>query len=283
MSNNSPYILLFFLFVLVACGDEAEVPVYLTVNTPQFAIAPAEGTDLQSSMECFVYHNTSLLGGFSYGNEIPVLASGQDEILVFAGIRKNTLVDQPDQYSMMDPDTLKMNFMPGEQVTISPTFRYTDNVKFRILDDFETGTEFTADLDLSSNTKLVSLPGIGYQDSRGGLMEVTSEDNVLIVASQSQLTGFPIGGDVILEMTFKSNTLIVVGINAIYNFGVNQTFSKVILNPSQSWEKVYIDLGPEIGLAGANAYQVFLSINHNNTPTLDTARAVVDDIKLLHR
>lgn len=281
MKSNILYIFLLCI-LLISCGDEADDPVYVTVNQPNFSINNTQGSDFQSIQEYFMFHRTSLLGGFSYEHEIPVLASGQEDLLIFAGIRKNTLIEQPAIYTMMAPDTLRRNFVPGEMTSFTPTFKYYDNTKFRLLEDFESGTQFTMDIDQDDETILLAVGGEGYQGSFGGVMEVNSDNPLLIVGSQA-LTDFPLSGDIILEMTFKTNTILIVGIYAINNFDQNDPRPKVNLLPTDDWTKVYIDLSQEINQNRADAYRVFFSINHLNSTELTTSRAVVDDIKLLHR
>ena len=283
MKNNISIIFIFILIGVIGCGDAAEVPVYVTINEPEIVSRSDEGTDFHDISEYFMFHRTALLGGFSYGNEIPVLAEGEEDLLIFAGIRQNTLIEQPARFEMMAPDTFRKDFIPGELANFTPTFRYYDNVKFRFIDDFEMGTTFSVEADTDSETKLVATQGVGFNNSSGGVMRVSEDHPLLIVASEELLSNFPLSGQAILELTFKTEVDLFVGVIAYYNFGSSDLIDKVILSPTTEWTKVYIDLLEEIAFAQADSYRVYIGTNHAFANTTADVEAIIDDVKFVHR
>ena len=282
MASNSRLIIFFILLITIfSCAEEADVPVFVTINQPSIIELPGQGSSFHDINEYFLFHRTSLLGGFSYGNEIPVLASGMEEILLFPGIRKNGLVEQPDIYQMMTSDTLFRNFIPGELIDYTPTFRYKNNVNFSIVENFEGGHGFAEDVDQNPGTQFRIENNTGYNNSTAGIMEVTEENLRLEVAWFEPMSNLPQTGDIIVELTHKNNIELGVGILANSLLTGQQIIYKVILFPSSDWNKVYIDLAPEIRSSGAEDVRLLIGVTHNLSDTLDVGRAWIDDVKLL--
>ncbi len=283
MIFRQPAIRLIFIciisFCFYGCGDEAMQPIYVKINEPEFDILTEQGTDYQISHSYFMFHRTSLLGGFQYGNEIPVLADPQDEIQIFPGIRKNGLRQQPAIYDMMSRDIVLIDALPGETFEFTPTYSYLPNVQFRLNEDFEGGTAFSLDLDENSSTRLIVTENVGYNNSAGGVMTVDEDNPLIEVAWSVGLTDFPISGDVIIELTYKNDTNLGVGFFGTSTSG-SLEFIKLFLFPSDTLTKVYIDIGPEMRESRLDNFHVMFSYQHDGTSTSN--QAIIDDVKLLH-
>jgi hypothetical protein len=274
--------LLYFLLtiVFISCADESETPVFITMKPPAIEIPTERGSDFQIIEEYYLFHRTSLLGGFSYDQAIPVLADGNEDILIFPGIRVNAVKEQPDIYSMMDPDTLRRTFTPGDAIEFKPTFRYRNQVNFKILEDFETGNGFLLDIDDNSNTTLVRTLGRGYNNTAGGVLAVTADDRFNEIAWSESLSNFPLTGDVIVEITYKSNIELRVGILASSPLIGTDINYKLGLFPSAEWNKVYVDIAPEIRSSNKEEIRLLFGASYDIANV--AGEVILDDIKLLH-
>jgi hypothetical protein len=87
------------------------------------------------------------------------------------------------------------------------------------------------------------------------------------------------GTSVFLEMNYKSNNSFTVGL--IVNGSVTSQKSVLVINPSETWNKIYINLTPSVSASsGATSFKVFLSAMKNtNVPK---AEIYFDNFKLLH-
>ena len=282
MANKSGWILyLIIISTFFSCEEEADIPVFVTIDEPNIVEEPNQGISVHAINEYFLFHRTSLLGGFSFGNEVPVLAEGIEDLLLFPGIRKNGLVAQPDIYQMMTSDTFRQDFLPGSQVNFTPTFRYKSNVNFSIVENFEGGHGFTDDVDNNANTAFRIENNVGYNNSTAGVMEVTRDNPILEVAWLEPMTNLPLTGDIIVEVTHKNNIELGIGILAISQLNGQQQIYKVILFPTSEWNKVYVDLAPEIRNSGADEVRLLIGATHDLSDTLGLGRALIDDVKLL--
>ena len=277
------YIFLFIsLVVLSACGDEAEVPVYLRLEEPEFFIGTNEGTDKQEINEHFVFHNTALLGGYSTGKNIPILAEGEDELLIFAGIRRNAVSTQPNIYFMFLADTMRADFQPGQTYTFKPTYRYSENVLFHFIEEFESGTDFIIDLDGNNDSRVVPTPGLGYNGTGGGVIDLTKDYPVCLVSTDALYDQFPSIGDVIIEMTYKTDVEMRVGVRGVTpTTGQSDEEFRVGLRPTDEWTKVYIDVNTLIRGSRHDQFQVLIGAALDTFQN-DQGRVILDDIKFLN-
>lgn len=264
------------------CGDEADIPAYIKVNAPQFDVLPNQGTDFQNSDFYFLYHRNAALGGFAYGNEVPVLAEGVEDITIYPGVRMDGFQAMPEINFMFNPVVYSRDFMPGSDYEFSPTFTYNNDVNFRIVEDFETGNSFNVDVDGDPAAKMTVEPGIGYDGSQGGIMRATPDQNLVAVAYDIPFTNFPLGLPVIIEMSHNNSTQLAVSIWANYAANPSQEFPKIYLVPTDGeWKKLYLDVGDLIRSTNAQSIQLMYSIRYDEQ--VDDNYAIIDDIKMMHR
>lgn len=267
--------------VFMGCGEEADIPVYITVNEPTFETLPNQGTDFQDSDIFFLFHNNSALGAFPYGNEIPLLADGMDDIVIYPGVRMDGFQAMPEINFMFNSITYTRDFVPGTDYSFSPTFTYDPDVDFRIVEDFETGNAFNADIDDDPMTKMELEAGIGFDNSYGGIMRTSPEKDLVAVAHDVQLNNFPPGLPIIVELSHNNSTQMVVSVWANYPVNPSQEFQKIFLVPTDGeWKKLYLDMGELIRTTNATSVQLMFAIRYDET--VDDNYAIIDDVKLMH-
>jgi len=276
----------YLLFILIticfaSCGDEADTPVYITVNEPTFDLTPAQGVNYHDTQEFFIFHRTANLGGFPYGNEIPVLAEGMEDVIIFPGIRKNGIRAQLAIYDLMLQDTFRRDFIPGTDYVFNPVFQYRVNTVFRLNENFENSNAFVTDVDGNAATVLSTEPNIGFNNTRGGHMVVTTDNRELRVASEPALRDFPTFGSIIAEITYKNTTQLSVGVYGTNANGNKEIFrTELFLNPTDEFKKVYFDMEPAIRQSGFSDFQLLFTIIHDGISTVQDA--VIDDVKIIH-
>ena len=84
---------------------------------------------------------------------------------------------------------------------------------------------------------------------------------------------------VFLEMNYKSNNEFTVGL--LVNGSVSSQRSILVINPSSSWNKIYINLTPTLSsITSATSFRVFLTAQKNTKDA--NGEIYIDNIKLLH-
>jgi hypothetical protein len=275
-------LILLFGTILYSCAEEAEVPAFLKIGEPVVKVTSGQGTAYQKISENYFFLNTDLLGGYSVGSEFPVLAEGIQEFIVFAGVRNNGIAAQPSIYSPLMADTISIDLQAGEIHEVNPTFQYTDRVRFRLVDNFENSTLFSSDQDGDESTSISVLSGAGWGGSGAGYVQVTPTHPLMEATNTVPFTDLPRGSDIYLEVTYKCDVQLVVGLLAKSSTLGQLKHYKVVLNPKEDWNKVYINFEEDILQLGFDQYQILLSVLYDPGLVSDKGEVYLDDIKLLH-
>ncbi len=205
-------------------------------------------------------------------------------IRISAGIAENGIANTRRIYPFYQPFEMVVDLEAGRTDTFAPVLTYDSTATIRIIEDFEpTGTVFSTDLDNNPNTFMRRQNTDVFEGNYSGEIVLDSANLECIVATSvkySQLqpvgTSFPI----YLEMDYKTNTALSVGIIAHYTDGSTQTTYIAGVNPNNTWNKIYFNLTETVFAAEAAQYSIVLQ----SIKSLDTDKAAiyVDNIKLLH-
>lgn len=266
---------------MMGCDQEAGVPSYILLHAPKVVTTPGQGTDYQLFSEHYVFHNRSLLGAYSFEHEIPVLTEGIDYLALFAGIRANGIRDLPQINFFFAPDTMTRSFVPGEVHEYTPTYRYSDGVVFHMIADFESGNPFTVDVDLDSETSLIPMEGMGFDGSRGGVVQLTQDHPEGTIATSEQFVDFVPGTSVMMELTYTTTVdLYIALIASTPSAGEAEYVIVSGLRPYEGWNKVYIELSDYIEDSRHEHFQLMFS-GILPTDGEETGQYIIDDVKLL--
>jgi len=261
-------------------GYEAQLPTYISIN--QITLITDEATEGSASsniVDAWVYINDDLIGVFELPATFPVLKEGNAIIKVFAGIKNNGISASRIRYLLYEPHVEQINLVKGETITLNPIVTYTSNAKFTWIEDFENASLsflYTSGSDTIFNKQTIdvkegSFSGQAYLTDNMDFFEATS-----IGFSSIPRTG----GPVYLELDFKTNEPLLIGV-----YLDNNQYALVTLNTTTFWKKIYIDLGSVINDSGpASEIKVFLGIKETTGITFLTSNPefFIDNIKLVH-
>ena len=253
-----------------------------------------QGSDAHDILDAWVYVNGRLIGAFEMPATIPILASGSSTINVFAGIKKNGLTNQRIRYPFYRSFDTEMELEPGVVDTLIPTVVYNQNVTFSWLEDFEDGTvsmEGSGSFTTEDSLYVTDDPADVYAydgtlNQRSGKVDIDGGAQ-LFENSTIQLYDLPrFGQDIYLELNFKCNTELVVGLypitgTALQGFPVVNLFSTEDENGVMQWKKVYVSLTEDVNnpeYIGAQFRPIFRATTNRDEPS----QLFFDNIKLVH-
>lgn len=287
ITRKNLFIYLLSCTLLLSCSffeDDPLDPAYFHIDEHSISVKPEQGTAHHDLSDSWVYLDGSLIGAYEKGTDIPWLdAGGNNQILVFPGIRDNGIRSLPAIYPMLRPDTFQVNFEPLNMDTLKPVYRYFDDVVFLLNEGFEFGNFLTLDLDLNENTKVVRSREDAFEGNYSAKLQVDSENQALEVASEFVYTGLPNGRPVYLEMHYKNDHPFSVGLLAERVEASPTRFYKLTLRPTDEWKKVYINFQEEITFTDFQGYRLLFGFQWEDTHPSDTATVYLDNIKFLHR
>jgi hypothetical protein len=170
--------------------------------------------------------------------------------------------------------------------SVQPIFTYVENAIFPFVEDYDgNGLQFeynpqfklNGDTIIKDKSDKAWLPG--KNSGRVQMGSGASSEYILEIYSKVY-NNWPIYTDFYLEMDYKGNIPITVGLYATNAQFETSRVKMYITNPKEDWNKLYLDLQPEINSRGRNMqYRLFISFNRADVPNPE---AWIDNIKIIY-
>jgi hypothetical protein len=289
-----------FLFVLTfsivfntACykfkGDQT-IPAYLKIDSVFVdTYYPKEGSNSSKISDVWIYVNDNIVGVYELPAILPVLAQGEQKLDIRAGIKLNGISSTRVPYPFYEPILFEdFNFIPDSTITISkPVSTYYSNLVFAWMEDFE-GSSISLEANTASDTTIQKTAPknnpeafLSEHSQYSGVVYLTEERPIFSAATYGTFDMPNQGSPVALEMNFKSNNYLNVGLLVIES----NSYVKIpllILNHSEDWNKIYINLGPNLSLhPQAAGFKVYFEAGLDTDKTSSTI--YLDNLKVIHR
>lgn len=288
-------LLIFSTFLFESCykfSGQQTIPAYLKIDSVYIETNYSnQGTDSQKITDVWVYLNKDLVGVFELPALLPVLAEGINDLEIRPGIWLNGIQSTRVPYPFYKPIVYsEFNFVPDSiQDLGNLKMTYYDNLEFAWMEDFEltgnTLTETSASDTVIKQTTPANNPEafISADSKHSGLIALTDAKPIYSAASMNSFDLPKIQNDpVLLELNFKSDNLFYVGLLMNTSSGIRKV-PLLIMNHSEDWNKIYINLGPNIALNATNAvnYKVYFEAGLESGK--EEAKIYLDNIKLIYR
>jgi hypothetical protein len=272
-------------------GDQT-IPSYLAIDTIflEGNNLIEEGELTHNFTDVWVYVNDQLIGAFELPAVVPVLVNGSHKLALYAGIKLNAMSGTRAQYPFVKPKVFdSFNFVIDSVIVVNPGVSFYDHIKFEWIEDFEDSPMSlipTSNSDTSLTYFNYDTP-VPFLGSRSGYGFVNNTYTVLELSTfDEDRPGFDLpaaGQPVFLEMEYKTNTYLRVGVFIRdASFGIKQ-HSVLILNPSGDlWKKVYVNFTPVLNAYYyADYYNVFFRVDKGLSPGEEYI--MLDNLKLITR
>lgn len=286
---------LFYCFTIVvllslfaSCEtSEEEIPSYIAVDSIGLTSDFKEGSSSHKISDAWVYVNKKLIGAFEMPAKFPVLDEGASAIIIQPGVKMNGVASTRIPYPFYNQINIETNLV-REEVKSLGNLQATYNSKtiFSWIEDFE-NSSFSLDSTQRSNvkpirtndeTKVFKYPGETSHYS--ALVEFTGDSTVFECVSHSSYELPQDGTEVFLELNYKTNTPLIIG---VFGRTATQTIQQpvFVLNANASWNKIYINLTPTVtNMNSSYDFRIYFSATKSDE--IDKAEILLDNIKLLH-
>lgn len=265
-----------------ACKKDGGNPAYVQMGAP--VVLSAGGDTISSKItDLWVYVNDQPAGVWEPGRRVPLLSSGPSNVKLIAGVRKNGVTDDRIQYPFYATFSKDLDLVPEKIQYFTPDFRYFEGVDFW-LQDFEGGFQFDT---LQSDVQITPVPADGSLVGQGGYSgSVTLDEahDVFKCVSGGDPFLVPDGANAFLEMDYRSDTEVLVGVRYSVNEVPYET-GHVYLRATGSsendwrWNKVYIDLATPWAVNGAVEKRFFLRATL--APGASNSHVQLDNVELV--
>lgn len=266
------------------------VPTYLKIDSVGLeTYYPEQGSASHNITDVWVYVNDGLIGMFELPALFPVLAEGPNELEIRPGIKLNGISSTRVPYPFYKPIVVD-NFMfyPDSVQEVSTLVtEYYPNLTYAWMEDFESSS-LTLVESSSSDTVIKRTDPIDSPDAYlsenshySGVINLTQAKPIYGATS---LNAFPMprqGSPVLMELDFKTNNYLHTGL-LVVEHGQFKKIPLIILNHSEDWTKIYINLGPNLSLhPQATEFKVYFEAGLDIGKS--SASIYLDNIKLIHR
>ncbi len=267
-------------------GDQS-IPAYLRIDSASLQTDYSQfGSNTHKITDSWVYVNDQLIGAFEHPATFPVLARGDNKLEIRPGIKLNGISATRVPYPFYRPFILTdFTFFEDSIVSVSPEFIYYDNTLIPWKEDFEDisiSLEKTARSDTTIRKTAPHDPDAysSEHSAYSGLIHLKGSVKTFQIATAESFALPGLGRPVFLEIDYKCDKPFGVGL-IVEEFGTITFLPLVIVNTSEIWNKIYINLGPNISLYSSSAR--FKPYFEGNLDSEEEARFFFDNIKLVHR
>ncbi|HKK10423.1 MAG TPA: hypothetical protein VJ939_06270 [Bacteroidales bacterium] len=271
------------VLLTVSCDKNNDdlIPSYIRIDTVMVKGNPDinEGTLSHNITDAWVYIDDELIGTFELPATFPVLKEGEVDVVIKAGIKLNGVSSTRVPYPFYTDYVMNgVSLEKKEITTLIPEVTYQEESiipwresfednDFRLVEKGDTSVFLTPVQEAFEG----SGSGRVIMDMPQGLYEATSDTGYVLPRN---------GSPVFLEMNFKTNHPVTVGVYAD-NPAINNQKALVILNPTPFWKKIYINITSTVlSTPEATSYRIFYGTT--KVESEETAVIDVDNLKLIH-
>jgi len=274
--------------LLSTCQKDDLTPSWLIIDDIELQTDEAtEGPNSNGITDAWVYMDNEALGVFSLPARIPILAEGQHNFTVYAGVKVNGISATRTRYPFYDRFDQTIVLTKNEETVLNPVVKYKDNVQFQLLEDFEDiGIDFQPDPDSDTNITIITAtqyPDIVKYGNSCGMLSLTQIDSIYKGETNTNLL-LPRNQDLFVEIDYMNTNTIAMGVIAENSQQTNEHNPLVIMNAqdqnSMVWKKIYIDIQEDVSYEiNATSYEIFLLsiLDQEN----DSGVIYLDNIKVI--
>jgi hypothetical protein len=266
---------------------EDEVPAYLYIEN--FTLETnylKQGTNSSNISDVWVFVNDQTIGVFELPATIPILTEGNQKLSLLAGIKKNGISNNRDDYFFYAPHEINQNFVRRSVDTLRPVITYSEAADFVWQEDFEDLT-FRFDTSAASGVKLerTTLATERYEGKASGQIKLNSSNNYFEARSAEKLKLNGGGLPVYLEMNYRCNQAFEIVLWGYLPNAVVNEVQVVVVNSSterygSNYNKIYVDLAPAIGyLNQSTDFRIAIVASYDNTNT--EGLIFIDNLKIV--
>jgi hypothetical protein len=277
----------FVFFQVSSCDlidEPEEIPSYIQIDTIRVqSQMNSEGSSSHNIKDAWLFVNNQLIGAFELPMRAPVLEEGEQLVEVFAGIDDNGVIAIPEVYPFYDRYRATKTLKRGEVLVVEPTVLYNDDAVFGFIEDFELGNLFGADIDGNDLTRIEITNTGKFEGQRSGVILLNEENPIFEHGTANFYELYDENNPtspVYVELNYKNNIPFEVGIIGFENNALVEKVYVTGMNPSDKWNKIYINMSLDINSMKADNYQIVIrAIKPQN---VETGEIFLDNIKLLH-
>ncbi len=274
------------MFGFLSCqiiNPDEPIPAFLQVDAIDFVDSTSvnpQKVGIQEFSDAWVYVDNKLQGVYPLPMRAPILQDGVHKIEVVPGILLNGVAATRDRYIFLQGDKQTVNLKADSVTKLSVKTEYESFANFMFVEGFETPTLFFDTTVRSS----AAIERIASTDLKGQYIGEVLMDSTSATFDMETKVDYTLGNQnpnpIFLELNYKTTVPINIGFYFKQNGSVSKS-SKIILNATSEWNKVYIDVTSDIKSRGKTVpFTIYVSaVKPDN---IESAILYFDEIKLVY-
>lgn len=273
----------FFIVLQFACNrinPKEDIPAFIRIDSISVNATSLQGTSSSNITEAWVYINGQQQGIYDLPVTIPILKTGTFDLDVRGGIKRDGISQTRIRYPFYDAYKQTVTLNSLDTLTVNPVLPY-----FPAITVWEENFEdpgIKLDKVEGSDTELQ----ITYDDDEvfegNASGKIVLKDTAQFFTFRTQQDfKFPVGAPVFVELDYKTNADLRLGIYADnIQFNILYLRSKKDAAGNPIWNKIYINLTEYITLnASSTAFDVFLT---HTSETTEEKVFYIDNLKIIY-
>ncbi len=263
---------------------EDPIPGFLVFENPSLSTTPIEGAPTHNIKDVWVFDGPTFLGIFPLPAKVPVILSGSEkQFTVFAGVRNNGGLGNALRYPFFEPIEVSANLSAREEKPIPLLFQYSENVKFDLIEDFESNHIFVNDPNESDGEGVDILIQSEVVLSGSSSAQIifdtdTSSFERTTLATYDRQNN--LGSATFIEIDYKCDIPFLAGWITYRDNFIQRDYT-VLVAPSEEWNKIYIDISEFVGNIEIDRYSIALASAVTGDDPIPS-NVYLDNIKLVH-
>jgi hypothetical protein len=270
-------------------GSEKDIPSYISLGHISLKSDFDQGTSSSKISDVWIYIDTEYVGTFELRDsitKIPILQAGKHKLTIYPGIKMNGIAATRVPYTFYNSITKDINLVRDSVLNIGNlVVKYSDNAVFEWLEDFDHSISIDTTARSLYKMQTTSDPDLifhypGEVNSASGIAIIPSDTGIFECVSHDAFS-LPVNGtDVFLELNYKTNNPVTVG---LFVYTTSSTIQEplLVLNRNTAWNKIYINLtAAAVNHQDAINFKIFFGVIKESD--VAEAQFLVDNIKLVH-
>ncbi len=285
------------LYTFSSCSlvetKSAIIPAFIYVPSLGFTTVNngilTQGDSSNRFVDAWIYCNGNLVGNIGLPSLIPVQQSGPCQIAFDPGILKTGQDGMRIPYPFAERQIFYRTLTPNKIDTFYPRFKYLSSTVFSMIEGFESnGFQLTYNPNNAPGDTIIRVKDTSYNTAivlgKFSGKVVMAPQSLRFELNSNQFTKEKLqpyaGSSVYLELDYKCDVPINVGMYSLNPSGIVQTIDEFSSNISPFWNRVYICLDQDI--TPTAAHTIFkISISVTNTTGV-APNVYFDNIKLVN-
>ena len=202
-----------------------------------------EGELTHNIDQVFVNMEGEAIGGFELPAKIPLMREGATNLILIPGVVNNGIRETKVRYPFYQNYTIDLNLEYGDTITLEPTTKYLDNVKF-LIEDFESPS-MNFETDPSSVAQLYrdNDPAFLKYGDFYGRVDLNDQDSIFTGLTTFGESWPKQNQQIYLELDYMITNSVLTSVlsfgNNVFHEDINV---QVMPRGEPEWRKIYIEL-----------------------------------------